>query len=59
MVYADDFVILCCSDVAEARRQMQNIITKLKLTVNEQKTRTCRVPDESFAFIGYTLGRCY
>lgn len=59
VVYADDFVILCRRDVAEARRQMQNIMTKLKLTVNEQKTRTCRVPDESFDFLGYTLGRCY
>jgi hypothetical protein len=31
----------------------------LKLTVNEQKTRTCRVPEESFDFLGYTMGRCY
>ncbi|MEI2724373.1 MAG: hypothetical protein V9H26_12830 [Verrucomicrobiota bacterium] len=34
-------------------------MTKLKLTVNEQKTRICRVPEESFDFLGYTLGRCY
>jgi RNA-directed DNA polymerase len=32
---------------------------KLKLEVNQQKTRTCRVPEESFDFLGYTLGRCY
>jgi hypothetical protein len=38
---------------------MQNIMTKLKLRVNERKTRTCRVPDESFDFLGCTLGRCY
>jgi RNA-directed DNA polymerase len=59
VVYADDFVILCRRKAAEARKQMQAIMTKLKLRVNEQKTRTCRVPEESFDFLGYTLGRCY
>lgn len=59
VVYADDFVILCRSQATEARQQMQAIMSKLKLTVNEQKTRICRVPEESFDFLGYTLGRCY
>ena len=59
VAYADDFVILCRSDAAEARKRMQTIMDTLKLTVNEQKTRTCRVPDESFDFLGYTIGRCY
>lgn len=59
VVYADDFVILCRSQAAEARKQMQAIMSTLKLTVNEQKTRTCRVPQESFDFLGYTLGRCH
>jgi RNA-directed DNA polymerase len=59
VVYADDFVILCRRNAVEARKQMQTIMAKLKLTVNEQKTRTCRVPEESFDFLGYTLGRCY
>lgn len=59
VAYADDFVILCRSNATEARKQMQAIMTKLKLTVNEQKTRTCRVPEESFDFLGYTLGWCY
>ena len=27
--------------------------------MNETKTRLCRVPDESFDFLGYTIGRCY
>ena len=31
----------------------------MKLTVNEEKTRLCRVPDTSFDFLGYTFGRCY
>lgn len=32
---------------------------KLKLTVNEDKTRICTVPDEMFDFLGYTFGRIY
>ena len=59
VVYADDFVILCRSNAEVAREKMQTIMTTLKLTVNEQKTRTCRVPEESFDFLGYTIGRCY
>jgi len=59
VAYADDFVILCRSNAEVARKKMQAIMTTLKLTVNEQKTRTCRVPEESFDFLGYTLGRCY
>ena len=57
--YADDFVICCGSRAEEAMSVMQRIMGKLKLTVNEQKTRWCRVPDQSFDFLGYTIGRCY
>ena len=32
---------------------------KLKLTVNEAKTRVCKLPEEKFDFLGYTFGRCY
>jgi hypothetical protein len=35
------------------------MMAKLKLTVNEAKTRLCRGPDESFDFLGYTIGTCY
>jgi len=54
VVYADDFVILCRRQGAEAQKQMQAIMNTLKLTVNEQKTRICRVPEESFDFLGAT-----
>jgi group II intron reverse transcriptase/maturase len=57
--YADDFVILCRRKAAEARAQMGKMMEKLKLEVNQQKTRVCRVPEESFDFLGYTLGRCH
>jgi hypothetical protein len=38
---------------------MRDMMSKLKLTVNEKKTRVCRVPEEKFDFLGYTFGRCY
>ena len=34
-------------------------MSKLKLTVNEKKTRVCYLPEEKFDFLGYTFGRCY
>ena len=57
--YADDFVICCRNTAAKAMISMQEMMKKLRLTVNAQKTRSCRVPDESFDFLGYTIGRCY
>ncbi len=57
--YADDFVICCRGDADKAMAAMRNMMQRLKLTVNEEKTRKCRLPDESFDFLGYTIGRCY
>jgi RNA-directed DNA polymerase len=57
--YADDFVI-CCRDTAdEAMTVMRDMMAKLRLTVNETKTRLCRGPDEPFNFLGYTIGTCH
>ena len=53
--YADDLVILCRRGSAEsALHHLREIMGKLKLTVNEEKTRICRVPDGEFDFLGYT-----
>jgi hypothetical protein len=57
--YADDFVICCRGTAEEAMTAMRNIMSKLKLTINEEKTRMCRLPDDSFDFLGYTISRCY
>ncbi len=57
--YADDFVICCRGNADEAMAVMRNLMSKLKLTVNEKKTRLCRLPEETFDFLGYTIGRCY
>jgi group II intron reverse transcriptase/maturase len=57
--YADDLVICCRSGAEEALTAMRNIMSKLKLTVNETKTRVCCLPEEKFDFLGYTFGRCH
>jgi len=60
VIYADDLVILCRRGKAEeASKWMRRIMTKLKLTVNEDKTRLCRIMEETFDFLGYTFGRLY
>src|SRR5206468_3663326 len=60
VTYADDLVILCRRGRAEkALHHLREIMGKLKLTVNAEKTRICRVPDGEFDFLGYTFGRMY
>lgn len=57
--YAADFVI-CCRGTAEgAMTAMRDMMERLRLTVNEVKTRICRLPEDTFDFLGYTIGRCH
>ena len=59
VTYADDLVILCRRGSAEtALHHLREIMGKLKLTVNEEKTRICKVPEGEFDFLGYTFGGC-
>jgi group II intron reverse transcriptase/maturase len=58
--YADDLVILCTrGNAEEALTRLRELMGKLKLAVNEEKTRICSVPGGSFDFLGYTFGRLY
>ena len=57
--YADDYVICCKGSAAEALAEMRWMMRRLKLTINEAKTRVCQLPNERFDFLGYTFGRCY
>jgi len=57
--YADDLVICCRAGAEPALTAMRRIMSTLKLTVNENKTRVCHLPEEKFDFLGYTFGRCY
>src|SRR3974390_1677460 len=60
VTYADDLVILCRRGKAEeALQQLRMIMGKLKLTVNEEKTRIRKVPEEEFDFLGSSFGRMY
>jgi RNA-directed DNA polymerase len=60
VTYADDLVILCRRGKAEeALQRMREIMARLKLAVNEEKTRICKVPESEFDFLGYTFGRMY
>jgi len=43
----------------EALRRLRELMGKLKLTVNEEKTRICKVPEGEFTFLGYSFGRMY
>jgi RNA-directed DNA polymerase len=55
--YADDFVICCRPGVAsQAMAEMRGMMTKLRLTVNEKKTRHCSLPKETFRFLGFEFG---
>ena len=55
--YADDFVICCRAGADEAMATMRSMMAKLKLTVNETKTRLSVLPDGAFDFLGYTFGQ--
>jgi RNA-directed DNA polymerase len=54
---ATRLVICCRHTAAEAMGRMRAMMAKLKLTVNETKTRAGRVPEETFDFVGYRFGR--
>jgi group II intron reverse transcriptase/maturase len=57
--YADDLVICCKGNAQEALQAMRQLMGRLRLTVNEEKTHLCRVSEGYFDFLGYTFGRCY
>lgn len=55
--YADDFVICCRPGRAEeAMSVMRAMMGKLRLTVNEKKTRLCSLPEQTFRFLGFQFG---
>ena len=56
--YAADFVICCKGTAEHALSTMRSMLSRIKLTVPEKKTKRCRVPAETFDFLGSTFGRC-
>ena len=58
--YADDLVICCPpGNGMAALAAMRQLMARLGLTVNEEKTRLVSLPEEHFDFLGYTLERFY
>ncbi len=52
--------MICCRGTAtQAMAAMREMMQRLRLTVNEEKTRQCSVWDEGIDFLGYTIERCY
>ena len=57
---ATRLVILCRRGKGEgAMQRLREMMQKLKLTVNEKKTRICKEPEGELDFLGYTFGRMY
>src|SRR3954453_19760171 len=53
-------LVICCRGTAdEAMAAMRGMMSRLRLTVNEAKPRLFRLPEESFDFLGYPIGRCH
>ena len=57
--YADDLVLCCRGRGEPVLAAMRDMMQRLRLTVNEHKTRVCKLPEAKFDFLGYTFGRCY
>ena len=54
--YADDMVILCARETARPYAILQSILTKLDLTLNEDKTQIRNAREERFEFLGFSIG---
>ena len=57
--YADDFAVLGRAPAAEMLTAVEALMKRLKLPINAEKTRCCRVPEEPMTFLGYRIGRNY
>ena len=57
--YADDFAVLGRAPAAKMLAAVENLMQRLKLPMNAEKTRCCRVPEEPMTFLGYRIGRNY
>lgn len=55
--YCDDFVILMRGGVTETRREVEQIVGRMELKLNEEKSRVVDARAESFDFLGFTFCR--
>ena len=59
IAYADDFVILSRGRAREAMAWTKAVMTRLGLTLNEEKTSLVDARKDHFDFLGYTFGPHY
>ena len=57
--YADDFCVVGKAPAAEMPVAVKRLMDRLKLPINEQKTRCLRCPEEPIDFLGHRIGRNY
>ena len=57
--YADDFAVLGRAPASEMLAAVEGLMKRLKLPMNAEKTRCCRLPEEPMTFLGYRIGRNY
>lgn len=55
--YADDLVIMTKYNVKSSFSKLQNLTGKLKLELNQKKTKLVDTEKESFDFLGYSFGK--
>ena len=53
--YADDFVLMGKVITEKAMEKLRSILTRMGLTLNEQKTRKIQAKNTSFNFLGFTI----
>ena len=57
--YADDFVVCGKASAETMRGAVEDLMQRLRLSINATKTRNIRVPEEPMEFLGYRIGRNY
>ena len=57
--YADDFAVLGRAPASVMLAAVEGLMKRLKLPMNAEKTRCCRLPEEPMTFLGYRIGHNY
>ncbi|XCN71420.1 MAG: group II intron reverse transcriptase/maturase [Candidatus Electrothrix aestuarii] len=53
--YADDFVVMCRGDVEKPMEVVHDVLNRLDLTLNEDKTHVVDAAETGFDFLGFTI----
>ena len=56
VIDADDFVVLCRAGTERPMHVIEQVLDRLGLTLNKEKTRTVNAWSERFVFLGFEIG---